>query len=359
MTQALPLLRLEEHFQELAARREDFPGPDDYWTHYASMLNVLREKFYPHVNVGLAVHSGSIAGIFTDHSNAHFDEVVKYAGKLLDIKGQSSNCSLGPYEVFLLLMGIRLHDVGNVYGRDGHERKALDVYKDATPLAMRDRFESLAISRIASVHGGKTASGGKDTISQLPETDRLGSSTHFRPRMVAALVRFADEICEHRGRVSSYLINADKIPPHNLIYHLYAASIKASSVDRSRKTIELEYVVHKKYLQKPYSLPIDKSGKQKVKYLLDELLDRLAKLNMERIYCNRFLDPALQTDRVQAVISIVDGLDDEVVLERRQVDIQPHGYPEMDNSWRSQIEDFSGRQLSKKLFSRKGGNDAR
>lgn len=354
MSQNNTLFALEKYFQDVASTdAEAFPGTNDYWEHYHSMLVVLREQFYKLVNLGLAVHSGSIAGIYTDHSGEHFDEVVKYAGKLVGVDQGTGNFPLSPYEVFLLLMGIRLHDVGNLYGRESHEARAIDVYKKATASASRDRFEAQVISGIAQVHGGRTPIGNKDTISQLKEVDHLGSNIKFRPRLIAAIVRFADEVCEHRGRVQQHMIDSQTIPEQNLLFHLYASAIKSSCIDRREKLIKLDYILHKTYLLKPYTHTQDKK-----KYLLDETLDRLAKLNMERVYCNQFLVPELQTDRVHATITIVDGEDGETVLEQKEIDIRPRGYPTEDDRWRHQVSDFTGKSIQKKLTHRRGKHNA-
>lgn len=340
-------LPLELHFADVAAKRQaEFPDSNNYWDRYWSMLTVLREQFYKHVNVGLAVHSGSIAGVYTDHSGDHFDEVVKYAGMLAGIDGSEANDLLKPFEIYLLLMGIRLHDAGNLLGRDGHEKKALEIYKLATPPASRDRFETQVITKIAQYHGGKTSTGSKDTISQLKEVDHLGSSTPFRPRMVAALVRLADEICEHRGRVSPHLIDLGGVPPQNMLYHLYAAAIKSSVVNRREKSVSLQYVLHKRHLLTPYE---DATRPGERKYLLDETFDRLGKLNLERIYCNQFLDPPLQISRVIATVAIVDGPDDEETLKECLVEIKPEGYPNDDQKWRAQTDGFTGEKMSQSL----------
>jgi len=342
------LLPLEEHFSKIAASKSDaFPDNSDYWDRYSSMLRVLREQFYKHINVGLSVHSGSIAGIYTDHSGEHFDEVVKYAGKLSGIDGSEESTHLYPYEIYLLLMGIRLHDVGNIFGRAGHEKRALDVYKAATASASRDKFETQAITKIAQCHGGKATDGTKDTISELRELDHLGSSTPFRPRMVAALVRLADELCEHRGRVSQHLIESGGIPPQNLLFHLYANAIRSSVVNRREKSFSIEFVLHKRNLITQYDASTDPPTR---KYLLDEVIDRIAKLNLERIYCNQFLDPPLQISLVRATIIIVDGPEeDEHEIDKRIVEIRPAGYPTDDKIWQKQLLEFSGESVRDKL----------
>lgn len=106
-----------------------------------------------------------------------------------------------------------------------------------------------------------------------------------------------------------------------MLYHLYADAIRSSVVNRREKSVAIEYVLHKKYLVEPYEVSSDPPTK---KYLLDEVIDRLAKLNLERIYCNQFLDPPLQISLVRATFSIVDGPEeDEQELLKRTVEIRP------------------------------------
>ena len=68
-----------------------------------------------------AATSAEDQGIYTDHGPDHFDSVIRYAGKLLNlpvvIEGNEKIC-ISPYEVFILLVSILLHDAGNIYGRN-------------------------------------------------------------------------------------------------------------------------------------------------------------------------------------------------------------------------------------------------
>ena len=57
-------------------------------------------------------------------------------------------------------MGIRLHDVGNIFGRLGHEKMALEVYKTSTAIASRDKFETQVIAKIAQQRA-------KDSLAKL------------------------------------------------------------------------------------------------------------------------------------------------------------------------------------------------
>jgi len=322
-----------------------------------SLLSYLREKIYPGINAGLAFLSRS-PGIYTDHGPEHFDEVVRYAGFLLEkpLK-DGTEIGLGPYDVFLLLMAIRLHDTGNIAGREHHERRVGEILAKV-PNACSDRFEADLVTRIAAAHGGKTEAGSKDTIAELPERDTIGAGP-CSPRAIAALVRFADEICEHRGRAAIVLLESGRLPPGNKLFHLYAASIKSAMPHRETKTFKLKLNFDSKNLEKKFPTPLHKQQRPDEHYLLDDAYERIAKLNAERIYCNRFIDPVLRTDRIEAEISIVRQvrIEGQVVTQKwakpKVVIIEEQGYPEPDGLWKGQLRGMSGSAIAKKLAKEK------
>jgi hypothetical protein len=120
---------LERLFKEVAADTPKFPRmSNDYYVQYSNFVNALRRDIYPGVDAGLAANS-AISGYYTAHNAEHFDEVVRYAGDLLGAsttEGVSKDV-LTPYELYILLVAIRVHDVGNIEGREDHEKKCLAV----------------------------------------------------------------------------------------------------------------------------------------------------------------------------------------------------------------------------------------
>ncbi len=84
----------------------------NYFRRYTTLLDNLRRHIYPHINAGLSSLSKS-PGLYTDHGERHFDEVVRYAGLILE--GVED---LEPFELYVLLCAIRIHDAGNVDGRE-------------------------------------------------------------------------------------------------------------------------------------------------------------------------------------------------------------------------------------------------
>jgi hypothetical protein len=345
-----PLLPLEEYAKrQFSEKSNELPERNaDYWARYTHLLSGLREHVYPHVNAGLSCMSKS-PGIYTDHGSDHFDEVVRYAGLLLGLP-KSSDLGLTSYEIYLLLCGIRLHDAGNINGRENHETQVssmLDAYGGNIKF---DTAELRLISQIAEAHGGRTLSGDKDTIGQLPPDGTPISATTCRPRQVAALVRFADEICEHKSRAATHYITNSTLPDENKLFHYYAASIHGAAPTEDR-CFKLRLMLEEKYLSEKYPLPSDEKGDRAEKYLVDDVLDRISKLDRERRYCNQFLDQRLQTTELSIEIEIIGAQTPPVNFPRtiRKYAFRipsRSGYPADENSWRKGSDGLSGEKIA-------------
>jgi hypothetical protein len=185
-------------------------------------------------------------------------------------------------------------------------------------LSGSDNAEKKAIAKVAEAHGGVNEQGGKDTIFPLPESVPQGTAS-FRPRVLAALVRFADEICESRNRAAHVLINRDKLPIKSQVYQIYAKSINSVQVHRNNKSINLKYII-------PIGDALRYWGKDNTRtYLTDEILRRLEKMNLERNYCSRFMYPIVMIERIDAAIEFVDENFD--TLESHSLRLGDDGYP--------------------------------
>lgn len=347
------LLPLEAYAQRIFSQHKD-RMPDrnaDYWARYTSLVSALRSSVYPHINAGLACLSKS-PGIYTDHGGLHFDEVVRYAGQILgiaDTSAASVEVGLAPYEVYLLLCAIRIHDAGNIDGREEHEKRAIAmVYQYGGNIAS-DSAEAQLIGLIAEAHGGTTPAGSKDTIATLPIDDTPMAAATCRPRQVAALVRFADEICEHRHRAANHHLNSGTLPAENTLFHLYAHSVTGAAC-KPAGCFKLKLDIKTKYLVEKYPHPVESEGK----YLIDEVFDRILKLDRERRYCNQFLDPRLQTNELEVRISLQEekaqyGINIFALSEVDFVEFRipsKDGYPAAQDSWRTEMPKWQGQALA-------------
>lgn len=351
----MSLLPLETLVRDqLAAKPDSVPTRSiDYWARYTALLDALRVSVYPQINAGLACLSKS-PGIFTDHGPDHFDEVVRYAGQLLGV-GSDAPLPLKPYELYLLLCAIRLHDAGNIDGRDEHEKRVDQILYSYGGAISKDTAEATLISRIAEAHGGRTFSGDKDTIGDLPQDDQPIGGTTCRPRQVAAIVRFADEICEHSYRGSRHHIENGTLPDDNKLFHYYASSITGAVYDFRTRCFRLHLKIKTKYLTDKYKTPPNGTGDRTEKYLIDEALDRISKLECERRYCNQFLDPRMQVNEIEVDISLLaeqqkglHTIPHEVKNYHFRIPLK-QGYPGAQDEWRSRQSELVGDILVQRL----------
>jgi hypothetical protein len=307
---SINLLPLEILLQRKASDICENPNTtDNLFETYTNIVGYLRRNIYPLIDVGLAALSEE-AGFYTLHGSEHFDEVVKYAGYLLGYeRGDEDNiCPLNAYELYVLLLAIRLHDAGNAYGRERHEKRAFFILNQMGVLAGSDTFEKRLIADIAEAHGGKTLNNSKDTIGQLTEKKTYGS-VDIRPRLLAALVRFADEICENRRRAANLLLDNQSLPKHSEVYHKYASSIKSVKVRPSEKLLDLRFAFSIQDLIRKWGKKKTEHGVEEV-FLTDEIFERLEKMFIERQYCNKFMREICNIERMRIDIEIYNPDDD-------------------------------------------------
>lgn len=342
---------LERLFKEVAADTPKFPRmSNDYYVQYSNFVNALRRDIYPGVDAGLAANS-AISGYYTAHNAEHFDEVVRYAGDLLGAsttEGVSKDV-LTPYELYILLVAIRVHDVGNIEGREDHEKKCFKLLRDYESLLGGDRAELKIISKIAEAHGGEI-NGSKDTIGVLQTSERVGN-VQIRPRLLASILRFADEICESRSRAANYLLRRAVLPRHSEIYHKYASVISSSQYEFRERRLYINFELKVEDITRQWGKRLRGGNVLEECYLIDEIFDRLDKMNRERKYCNLHSRGVYAVESIRALINVVD--DDHDVIEAIPVpELTDVGYPE--DSGRKlkdaeELREFCGALLADKI----------
>ena len=119
--------------------------------------------------------------------------VMQRASELVNAgTDQTYQSELSPYEVLLLLLSTHFHDVGNLYGRDGHEQRIMEVMEKVPAMGTFPLTEKRIIASIASTHGGRVEKS-KDTIGKtLPGEPQTFSGIQYRAQLIAAILRLAD-----------------------------------------------------------------------------------------------------------------------------------------------------------------------
>lgn len=305
---------LRDIIEKFAHKKNDFPrgGALDYPSVVTGWISKLEADALPYVTTGaIAVDGG---GHLTMHDCEHVARVRQVAADLLK---QSDSIDLTPFELTLLLVAIYLHDIGNVLGRAGHERnihRAIQAVGAGLPV---DPIDYAVAKQIAGVHGGHVG-GSKDTISTLTERQAV-SGQHVRPRLLAAILRLADELADDPARANRLQMAAGALPTAAEVFHVVAAGLHSQMPDAATREIKLSYGFND---PDAFKRKLGK-GAGKV-HLLDEILSRSLKTYQEARYCSRFMRPHLEFERVDVDIMIFDA--EHMPLHNIRYSITEHGY---------------------------------
>lgn len=267
-----------------------------YKTKLSYLFNYMKEHIYPQIGTGAiwsTICGGKEPVYLNDHGENHVNCVIL---RITDIL-QEAKWQLTFYETYILLAAIYLHDAGNVLGRESHESKCFEILHHIGTSFGEDTAEKKIISKIAAAHGG-TVNGSKDTISCL-RNDYPILGRIIRKQVLAALLRFGDELADDMTRASRFLLeNATKkqFLQGSEIFHIYSQSLR--SVNISEKDVMLSFDLDK-------DMVLDKCWKLKKQvYLLDEIFERTQKMYYEMVYCMRFLKPKVRLESINVDIEV-------------------------------------------------------
>jgi len=269
----------------------------------------------------------------TNHGPKHIQTVIDFAGHIV----KSTRTYLTPYEVYILLLAIHFHDVGNLYGRKGHEKNIRLVLNSekVAPLIGNNQAEIRTINRIAAAHGGTVDGKNQDTIDALQEYEDI-SRCRVRLKLLAAILRFADELSDEPSR-SSNALDIDDLGASE-VYHKYAASIRTIDIEDDRITLEID-------LSKDDVIRKFRKKSEQV-YIIEEIFARTVKMHHERSYCMEFIStpinakfPHIDIEKIytssirpiksiKVKINIYDDLQmDDYPVETIEYSLKKQGYP--------------------------------
>lgn len=280
---------LEEYFLKQTSKKFPFDGALDYKARYKALKNYMDNYIHPLVEMVVYRKDGSQ---LTNHGIKHIEKVIAKASELIDIEG----INLTPYEIYILLVAIQIHDSGHIFsGREKHEKFTAKIIEDLNKLIGNETAEKLVIFQIAEAHGGKTESGDKDKISPLKRNDRILNQP-IQIQLLASVLRLADELADDFTRST----NDEFVEKGSEVFHKYASSLHNVEIDHKGNQINLTYCLEKESV-------LRKFGKLKEEvFLIDEIFIRVFKTYIETKYCQLFMPYPLKIDTVYAKIEFID-----------------------------------------------------
>ena len=274
-------------------------GAVDYNNRLEHIVGLLSREIHQHVEKG-ALQSGD--GYLTDHGRDHVDTVIQRASALLSYP-IATYPQLTAYEVYILLVAIHFHDLGNIFGRRGHEGRIQEIVSALSTHISDEMVERQAILKIARAHSG-TINGNRDTISSLVPTDAvLGFDVRYQA--IAAILRFADELADDSRRTARIIGDLGVIPAESEIYHAYARCLHSVQVRPQEHRVSLRYSFTRNEAIREFDMPTDTTRERRV-FLLDEIFNRTMKMHFERQYCMRFMHSFVRIDAIDVNIEIFD-----------------------------------------------------
>ena len=257
-----------------------------------------------------------------NHGKGHVQKVIE---KVSDMLSFFSFGDLTPYEMFILLCAIQVHDTGNAFGREKHENSIARILDSECSKILPDKFERNLIERIATVHCGEIY-GDEDTISRLSVSSPMYNH-NIRERLLAALLRFGDELADDCTRTDRYALQSGKLPKCSMIFHYYSQSLHTVSIIENQNNRELQLELKYDFDLNVAKMKFYRCGKEK--YLLDEIYDRTIKMEKERRYCTRFLRPYFYLACIKVDIKITDV---KYAMNSKDISyiLEEEGYPNVE-----------------------------
>ena len=294
----------------LQRKESEFPDGHDYVAKYRTIRDYIR--LYIHPEIKAIVKEYLPDSLLNDHGERHIAKVIDRATDLL----KDNSVELSPYETFFLLLSIQIHDAGHIInGRKEHEKNARKIISkfDNTLISTPERKY---ISAIACAHSGKN-----NPIGNLHGEDIVYIfSTNVRIKLIASILRLADELADDFTRTSVFLREKELIMEESQIFHEFSACLDSCKALTKSKEIKMIFYLESKHI----SNPLKKNGVDI--FLIDEIYERTLKTFTECLYCNRFLPESARINMVSVEINFCDK-DGEDFFRKVSYRIEEQDYP--------------------------------
>ena len=314
-----------------------FPDGRDFVKLFAEIEEYLNTNVHPNTVLGAALHGD---GLLTDHGVEHVQMVIRNAHFLLQTKQVGTSIDkLNGCEMLVLLLAAHFHDVGNIFGREGHERKINEIIDQLGDRWTLDTPETSIIEAIAMAHGGHAGddTADKDTL-RLLERESYWVNIPLRPAVLASVLRFADEISDDNTRASRFFNSAGIIPEKSKIFHEY--SLALSPITINGNVISFRYYIKVDKVHQKIS-----TGNGQHRYLYDEILHRLRKCLCELEYCRKYADGLISTTTLNAELNIMPA-HGRKPIKTTKFSLSLKGYPSIDSTVIDTLEYQSGEDLN-------------
>lgn len=294
---------------------------------YMAKFRALEEQFFdnvhPLVDVGLiadsiqATEDGEAPDIMTIHGCRHISDLIESLDKVAQsIAGRRGATPLDPLEAYLLLCAAHVHDVGNIGGRKDHPIRSRELIRDHRHL-FYDTETRQNVFDVARVHGGSSGKYGKDTFREMGR-DNLASP---RLRLLAAMLRIADELSENPERVPSELVDWFQASSRSKFAYRYAQAFRR--FDLQNDTLDIQLRVY----PEQYDLAAEVNGK--MTRFFDYLERKIDVIEREIRYCSQYGRPDFDVRSIRISVEYYEESPPSLATHSSILTLDlDHGYPD-------------------------------
>ncbi len=279
---------------------------------YLSMREKIGNDYLPLLN--------SAVPYINDHTRLHLRRVLQHIEALLErhfpqpshqAADIPSDRVISWADTLVLINALVWHDMGNMYGREGHAAIVKDCF-GAVSGSIYDEFMRNHILRVAEAHSG-TGSIERVIPNSHATASYRGEDVH--PQFLAATLRFADELDEDHRRISPSewrsMTRDGKplVPPSSHRFWYFSErnlsiTVRNEAGARTDFAPRVEIVSHipRTFFKTPFVVRVDKKNKPtKTRFAITEYFRRIFKIENERVYCNKFLQSSYYHPGVSAI----------------------------------------------------------
>jgi hypothetical protein len=260
------------------------------FTCYLAMREKIAVDFLP------IIYSAS--PYINDHTRGHLERVLAHLEAILvrNFPKPSSMVEDIPFgrlltwaDMLILLNALAWHDIGNVYGREGHAQKVHDLFNTVSGL-LYDSHLSQYIKQVAEAHSGPNA-----IERVIPSSHAVGSyeGEDIHLHFLAGALRFADELDEDHRRCNPTQWDDLKLVHQDSQRFWYFSSVNSSIQIKSiagehsfNHEVEIVSHVPASDFDRTFKTP---EGSVRA---LTEYFRRICKMEHERKYCDPYLRSA-------------------------------------------------------------------
>jgi len=232
-----------------------------------------------------------------NHGPSHIKRVLENLDQLLG-KDPLAKGLLNAYELFLTMMSVLYHDVGILGERETHaDISASYIHEEKNEYIFDERDRAIIEAAVVSHSSSKEI---ERECAQFAEVETIGSET-VRPRVVAALVRLADELDEDYRRADPNVASKLGVDKESEFYWQFCQRILGVQPDPQMLEIHISVKFKKDDVGRTVRV------KAEVGSFLSHFAHKLAKINRERASMARFLPQRLRYRRLVVSVKALES----------------------------------------------------